>query len=121
MIKHVVVLSISFVLSACASSTSRVGPQVNEAPTSSVPESSAGVEVAQVLEVENYKNHLVCRRQAKLGTRIAHRDCYDPAQQRPENAAEKDLQQQEFQRLRDQQANTELARQQALRQSMQPR
>jgi hypothetical protein len=78
------------------------------------------VKVAQVVDVKDYSHRLVCRREEPLGTRIAHRHCFSPGDER-RSANEEYLQREEFEQLRNQQANVELLRQQALRQSIQQR
>jgi hypothetical protein len=107
-----------------ASSAAAAAAQEVEAGAARSPESSGaahkGVKVTQVLNVEDYAQHVICRREAPLGTRIAHRHCVAQGEEEP-NAAQEYLQQQEFERLREQQAYMELARQEALRQSVQRR
>lgn len=121
MTKYPAVLSMCLALAACASSSRYSVADQQAAPVpASVKPAAPDVEVAQVLEIKDYDQRLVCRREAPLGSRIAHRRCFSPHENEP-SAAEQYFERQEFERLREQQANLELMRQEALRRSMQQR
>lgn len=129
MIKSCVVLSLSVLLGACASAGSGLEPAGSAVPLTSQSFPAGGgaesIEVAQVLDLENYADRVICRREAPLGSRVAHRRCYSLSDQHDvQDAWAGDVDQLQLQRVRDPQAIRSLAReaafQEALRQSAYP-
>jgi hypothetical protein len=122
-IKNCVVLSVSVLLGACASAGSGLEPAGSAVPltSQSLPAGGPGesIEVAQVLDLENYADRVICRREAPLGSRIAHRRCYSLSDQvDAQDAWAGYVDELELRRLRDHQTFQDLAREAAFREAL---